>query len=220
MLFEEIVAAVRDQGGLDASDQVRGAWVNEVHRTACAKSKWLMQSLVLGVTVAGTAAYSIPADVAEVDGLYLDGAEGPSDYRRVGTTDLWDLRAGRSFLTGSGGVFAPQYSGAASGASAAATKQVELYPAPVESGVDIVVLAAMIPEALVNGEEPSIPVDMHGDLLDGAISLGIARLDERLDSASAYAAKFAQMVDELGRRKNRRVGGEPQRIKLFGADWR
>lgn len=218
MLFEEIVAAVKDQGGLDASESVRGAWVNEVHRTAVVKSKWLMQSVSLGLTVVGTEAYDIPDRVAEIDGLYLDAADGPAHYRRVGTTDLWDLKSGRARLSGSGGVFAPQFT-ATTNTTAGGVAQVELFPVPDEAGVDIVTLAALIPVDLTNGDEPLVPADMHGDLLDGAISLGIARLDERLDSASAYAQKFAAMVDELGRRRNRRVGGEPQRIQLWGSDW-
>lgn len=219
MLFEAIVSGVKSQGGFDVDDAMVGGWVNEMHRTAVASSKWLMQTYLLGPTVAGQAAYVLPASIVEVDGLFIEGPEGVAEYSRVGTVDLWDLKAGNASLEGRGaGVFAPNFA-AAGTVLAGGTKQIELYPAPDATGLNISVLAAMEPADLVTGDSPIIPLDLHGDLLDGAISLGMGRIDERLDSAAVYGQKFAAMVAELTRRATRRVGSGPQRLRLYGADW-
>jgi hypothetical protein len=86
--------------------------------------------------------------------------------------------------------------------------------------VEITALAAMVPAEMTSGMSPVIPEDMHGDLLDGAIALGLLRMDERADSAATFEARFERMVEKLRRRKNSRVGSRVSRMKLYGYDWR
>jgi hypothetical protein len=217
MTADEIVDAVLAQGGFPSSQRsLAFGWLNEVHGRAVAESQWLMQSLELGVTVVGRAVYEIPDSVVDIVGLYLDDESGvnqPSNWEKVSTTDMWGLKSGRARRIGSGGVFAPAF-------GSAGEKRVELYPVPETAGVLIVTLAAVQPDTLVSGGSPVIPADMHGDLLDGAIALGLLRMDERADSAAVFDGRLREMVLKLTRRKNSRVGSRTARMKVHGYDWR
>jgi hypothetical protein len=214
MTFDDCVTAVLEQGGFDVTRSVAGGWVNEVHRKAVAEAEWQTRSLSLGETVAEQATYAIPDRVVDIVGLYLVSEDGtPGDWRRISTTEMWDVKAGRLRVIREGGVFAPAFGDADE-------KLVELYPAPEQSGVQITALAAMVPAALSSGASPVIPEDMHGDLVDGAIALGLLRMDERADSAQVFEARFERMVAKLRRRKNSRVGSQPSRMRVFGYDWR
>lgn len=214
MTFDEIVDGVLAQGGFAVTRSVAGGWVNEVHRKAVADSQWQMRSLSLGPTVVDQAEYDIPERVVDIVGLYVVGDDGtPGDWRRISSTDLWNVKAGRSRIVREGGVFAAAFGDADE-------KRIELYPAPETAGLEITALAAMVPVAMSSGSSPVIPDDMHGDLLDGAIALGLLRMDERADSAAAFDARFREMVGKLRRRKNSRVGSGTSRMKVYGYDWR
>lgn len=213
--LSEISSGVASEGGFDVASAMIDGWVNEVYRKAVAKAQWLMRSLELGPTVAGTATYALPAGVVDLAGLFLpDAATGRQlTYKRTSTEGLWAVKSGESRLAGSGGVFAPAF-------DSASVAQVELYPAPATSGLSITALAAMVPSPLASGETPAIPEDMHGDLKDGAIALGLLRIDERPDASALFQQRFDVMVAELRKRKNSRVGSGSARMKVYGSDWR
>lgn len=214
MTFDALVAAVLAQGGFSVEPAVAGGWVNAKHQEAVAKSQWMQQSLSLGATVADQGTYEIPDRVVDIVDLYLPNDQGnPGAWSRTTQTDLWDVKAGRAGLIGSGGVFAPAFGDAGE-------KLVELWPAPLVSGDAITALAAMVPVAMSSGMSPVIPGDMHEALVDGAIGIGLLRIDERADSASAFEANFQRMVQELRRRRISRVGSGVSRMKAFGYDWR
>lgn len=214
MTFDELVAAVLSQGGFAVSSSVAGGWVNAKHREAVADAQWMQQSLSLGVTVADQGTYAIPDGVVDIVGLYLADEQGnPGAWSRITPTDLWDVKAGRRGLVGSGGVFAPAF-------GEAGEKLVELWPAPIADGAEINTLAAMLPPPMASGMSPVIPEDMHEALVDGAIGLGLLRMDERADSAASFEANFQRMVAKLRRRKTSRVGSGVSRMRAYGYDWR
>lgn len=213
MTFDEIVDAVLAQGGFDVARSMAGGWVNEKHREAVAQAQWMQQEVSLGVTVVGDSDYLVPENVVEIEGLYLlDDMGQPGHWTRASTAELWALKAGRSSVSGSGGVYSPKY-------GTAGEKLVELYPAPETAGVSIITLASVVPEPMVTGASPVIPVDMHGDLVEGAIGLGLLRMDERGDMAAVYEAKFRAMVQRLARRRIARVGGGASRVRVAGYDF-
>jgi len=61
---------------------------------------------------------------------------------------------------------------------------------------------------------PPFPTDLHNALADGAIGMGMARLDERFDSAAYFDARFSDATQRLRRRRHGRVGkgGTPIRL--------
>lgn len=213
--FDDIVDGVLEEGGFPASDRsLAEGWVNEVHRRAVADAEWLKRKLTIAVTVVGQADYDVPAGVVDIVGIYLADADGkPGDWQRVSETAMWDIQAGRVQVAGSGGVFAPAY-------GPNDEKRITLYPAPDTAGQSIVALAAMSPVAMVAGATPVVPEDMHGDLKDGAIALGLLRMDERSDSAAVFDARFERMVAKLRRRRISRIGSRTSRVRVFGHDFR
>jgi hypothetical protein len=217
VLFEDIVSAVVGQGGFDTSaadvstSTVQG-WVNEVYKEVVAESQWLMALQTLATTVAGQNAYDLPETVADVRSLTIADSDGPGDWQPKSLEDIWGLQRGRLGLVGSGGVFALS-------ATSSGTKQIVLFPAPTVSGTAIQALVALIPGDMVNGNTPAIPADMHGRLIDGAIALGLLRLENRPDLAQGLEQRKDAMKAMLGRRKNSRLGSTPTRIAVEKYDF-
>lgn len=202
MTIAEIIAAAKTEGGLDATDaQVQG-WVNNRLRRLYAESLWRMQERSLGVTVAGTGRYAIPADVADIRRVTVGG----TPYSAASTEELWNLRAGTQYLSGLGGVFAPGYDDT--------TDYIELWPVPDTAGQQIVALAAAVPADLTLSDTPAIPSDFHDLLVEGAIADGLARLDEHLQESDRWEARWTAGVERLRRRRNSRVGSGPQQIRV------
>jgi hypothetical protein len=191
---DDIYAAVA--GLFDQTQATIQGWVNEAWRRMTADAKWIHTTISLGNTVAGQSVYNLPSGTLKVDGLKV----GSSVYSRVSEGDLWDLDDSAQ-LNGSS-VFAPS-----SDASGAQT--VEIYPTPDTSGQPIVARGASLPADLVfgGGASPSIPADLHSGLIDGAISIGMLRQDERPDQAGVYESRFQETIVKLRARRIGLLGG-------------
>lgn len=216
-----LIGQVKSEGGFDVDDATVAGWVNERHREAVVRAKWLMAEVNLGQLEDVYGRYALPANVAEVDALtVVPGSQSlgytfdsPPRYQRISTEELWAVKRGELSLEGDGGVFAP-------GFGQAGEKLIEIYPVVVDGGQALVGLASLIPEVLVGSSSVLVPDDLVGGLKDGAVALGLARVDERLDSAGVFEQRFVAMVEELRRRKNRRLSSQPQRLQLWKSDWR
>ena len=217
-----MTAAVKSQGGFDVPDAMVNGWLNDVHQQAVAAAEWQMSVLDVAATVAGRGAYQLPEQIVEVHGLYLrapgSADAAPGRWERVSTTQMWDVMAGRTTLRGDGGVYAPNF-------GSARQRTLQLFPAPTEDSWTIVALASVVPALMVTDPAdpaaafPVIPADMHSYLEDGAIALGLYRIDERADLATSFQQRLNDMVAELRRRKNRQVSTERQRIGIWKVDF-
>lgn len=210
MTFQEIYEAVRDQGGFDTGStgstlaNVK-AWVNERYTEMVVKARWRLAQVELATTVADQAEYALPATVVEiVEGITVDG----DPYDAVGQETLTRLKA--ELATVNQGVWAGDY-------SSTGAVQIELYPAPEDAGDSIQGLCVLAPAALsADGDTPIVPVDFHGALIDGAISLGYKRLEARQDLASGLEAEFASRTEALRRRGNARLSPGPVELQISG----
>ena len=63
-------------------------------------------------------------------------------------------------------------------------------------------------------QTPGFPSDLVSCLADGAIATGLARMDERFDSAGYFQARFTDATTRLKHRRNSRVGRGPVPIRL------
>lgn len=61
---------------------------------------------------------------------------------------------------------------------------------------------------------PPFPNDFDQALVDGAVAMGLARMDERFDSASYFDAKFAAAIERLKRRRHGMVGRGATQIRV------
>jgi hypothetical protein len=200
----ELLSAVRDQGGFDVTEAVATGWINDRQAALVARAKYLQKEVSLGTTVSGQGEYSLPdvANIVDLEGVLV----GSEPYERVGTRSLWE----RKFRGGTGNVFAPDF-------TSAGALQIELYPAPNEDGTAISGLAAVMPDALLAAEDvPVVPPDFHKVIVDGAMAIGLERIDERLDEADRYHQLFETGVQELIRRRNSRIGSGPVQIQVAG----
>jgi hypothetical protein len=207
MNFAQIVAKVKSEGGFDVTDDMVGGWVNEVYKEAVAASEWMVATVELGPVEDGVSAYAIPDNVVGVDAIHVDGS---SSYYRVGTSDLWSLQAGDS------SIFPTSHSVFAQNFDADGQRQIELWPVPEaeDAGASIMARVALVPTDLTGEAEPQVPQDVHGRLVDGAVAIGLQRIDERPGAAQVFDAKFAEIVTALRGRKRSQVPGEGSRLQV------
>lgn len=211
MNLGELRTRFKTLGGFDLADAKADEILNDRYRVLVARARWRLATIDLGATVTGQVAYALPDEVVDLEQLSV----GSIPYTRVGYRTLAEVRAGlRGVIRLSGeGLFAPAF-------GSDGTDQIELYPAPSEDGAEITGLAALEPATLVaDGDTPAIPVDLHDRIVDGAVAVGLALMDERLPEADRFEGRFEDGVTQLARRKNSRVGGGVVRIQVKGYDW-
>lgn len=206
MLVSEAIAKVKDEGGLDATNSQILGWLNEAQRIIVAGAKWRMAELTIGTTINGQASYAIPDEIVDLEGVTVDG----SPYTRASVKDLWNVKAGRASLRGTGGVFVPDFS--ISGDDY--VPGIELYPVPEADDLLIGGLAALQPVTLTESDSLGVPEDIAPSLVDGAIGIGLRRMDERIPEADNLDARLQAGMQALTRRKNSRIGSGPVAIRL------
>jgi hypothetical protein len=187
----------------------------------------------LGLTTAGLARYSLPANVVHVYKLMLVEADTfpddnvlPPDDEVPGTDqgtyegevsieDLWDIQTGNSTLSDGARVFAVE----PNADEDMTTESIRLRPAPSTTDMGIVALVALRPNTLTYGSGASlpIPIDLENNLLDGAKA---ELLDEesRQDEAQKLEMSFERGITALARGVNMRGKGGSHRIKVRGYD--
>jgi hypothetical protein len=60
------------------------------------------------------------------------------------------------------------------------------------------------------------PPDFDAALVEGAIAIGLARMDERFDSAGYFDERFVNAIARLKRRRHGHVGRGATKIRVFG----
>jgi hypothetical protein len=80
---------------------------------------------------------------------------------------------------------------------------VEVRPPPGEGSNIQVRYVADLADGLIY---PPFPPDFDETIVDGAIAVGLARMDERFDSAGYFDARFSDAILRLKRRRNGHVG--------------
>lgn len=205
-----LISSVQGQIGTEASRPTILALMNEVYMTQVADSRWLVEELTLGTTVAGTNSYVVPTspEIIEITGLKVGGYS----WDRVGEDEMWDLTAwGSGNWTGRYGSYAPTY-------SSTGALSLTMYPTPTSSGATLVARAAVLPAPLTDGVGvPVTPSDSHSSLVDGAIGLILMRVDERPDLAQWFSSRSLEWTEKLRRRKNSIVRGKgPVQVQVQG----
>jgi hypothetical protein len=200
--LQQLIDAVRTEGGFDVSPEQAKAWILQRYKAMVARAGWRMATVDVAMSVAGESQYTLSDDLVDVRRVLVGG----TPYDLISAEEMFDLKSGRRFKTGVGGLFAPAW-------DADAGKFVEVYPAPDTDGEAISALAAVEPPDIETMESPDIPVDLHEYLVDGAIAVGLARIDERLPEADRFEQRFEDGVEKLRRRRNTRVGSGPQAIR-------
>lgn len=213
MTGDEAVTAVRSEAGFDITEARAKEVITQRVREAVARAKWAMQEVSVSSTVADQRLYTLPSDVVDAERVWVVGADGGiTEYDRKSPRDLMGLRSGRLRRTGTGGFFAPNF-------DSAGVAQIELYPAPENTGDTIYAYAAVQASDIADWavEVTVIPVQFHERILvDGPVASLLARIDERVAEADRFEGRFEDAVVKLERHKNSRIGSGPQQAAVVG----
>lgn len=194
--WDSLIGEVRAQISVDPS--VALAWLLDRARVLNAEARWLF--------VTGTATpsgdvdgryYDLPEETIWLEAVLVNGipyqrsTQHAMDARWAGNTGN---TAGIYALGGSEGIF-----------------QIHprtISPVEIRHVYDVVVFDS--------AEQPPFPTDFYEALVDGAVAIGLARMDERFDSAGYFDAKFGSAIDRLRRRRHAQVGrgATPIRVVL------
>ena len=169
-----------------------------------AESQWLTKTTDLPVA-SETRYLDAISNAVSLDALIV----GASPYERSSAHKLDALYEDTGTWWPGGGLYAD---GAQEGSDAPGAIQV--FP-PVAAGQTVHLrYVADIPDPETNPEIP-FPDEFAQALVDGAIATGLARMDERFDSAGYFEARFVDSVGRLRRRRHGRVGRGYSAIRVF-----
>lgn len=214
----KMIDVILDQGGFEVTRTVALQWLNEKYEIMVGQSKWRRSVFSLGSTTDGTAAYTVSGTVISIEGegVMVAYADGAKLHEQVSPQDMWLLESGQSTLkTDTRGAYTDDY-------ATDGTWKLKLWPVPDETGKAITALAALNPVPLTDSSSDVAitPLKTHTALVEGAIALGKARIDERYDAADRDEARFTAVVDQLAGDLMTRDGPGVQQIKVFGRHFR
>jgi hypothetical protein len=194
MTWADLIAAVRAQ--IDVSDVQAYEWLLDRARVMNAEAAWLLDETGFSATD-GQLNFVIAADVVQIEAVIVAGVP----YRRS--------TPGQMDIARSCGSTRAIY---AEGVDSDNARYVEINPPLTAASAVIVRFLGDVPDDRAGS--PPFPSDLQGVLADGAIAVGLARMDERFDSAGYFDAKFADAIQRLKRRRHSHVGrgGTPIRM--------
>ena len=192
MTWADLIAEVRAQ--IDVDDDQAYEWLLDRARVMNAAAAWLLKEYALTLTQ-GTTEYPLPDDAVRTEALIVGGRP----YARSTLTQMDQARYGSSTK--------PIY---ADGVDGQGANLLALWPSA--SGDAILRYLSDVPDDRTGS--PPFPEDVHRGLSDGAIGIGLARMDERFDGAGYFDARFADATARLRTRRHGHVGrgGVPIRI--------
>lgn len=194
--WTELVAEVRAQ--VDVADDQAYRWLLDRARAMNAASGWLLREVTFPA-VADQQEYPLPADTVRTEAVVVNGRP----YHRSTLSQMDISRAAHS-VRGS----------YADGVDAEGQSLIAIWP-PASTGAGVVLRYVFdVPDERTGS--PPFPDDVHSGLSDGAIAVGLARMDERFDSAAYFDARFQDATSRLRLRRNSHVGrgGVPIRLAL------
>lgn len=220
MQTDDMIAAVRDQGGFDktslaTSEAVILSWLNARYRELAAESGFIKGVRNLGPTVAGQKEYALPDSIVRVTRLRV-GTLRP--FAPMVLDDLWELHAGQATLeSGTDGAFAASW-------DSEGVESVTIYPEPsaeddAQLGVGQVIetVCVVLPTPLAaGGTGPDVPEDFHESIVDGAIAMGLLRDDGSAALAQPFEERFQAAIVRLKKRATARVGKGPVQARVAG----
>jgi hypothetical protein len=197
MTWADLVAAVRAQ--IDVSDEQAYQWCLERARVLNAEAGWLATEQTFTVALDGTDEFAMPVDLVSTEAVTVGGYP----YKRSTPSQMDFARSSGSPRRIYAEIFAPAGSD---------VRGLRIWP-PLSAGNEVALryLADVVDDRTL---EPPFPSDLQSIIADGAIAIGLARMDERFDSAGYFDAKFADGIQRLKRRRHSHVGrgGTPIRL--------
>jgi hypothetical protein len=195
MTWDELIAEVRAQ--IDVSSDQALKWLLDRARVMNASAGWLLREAQIPLDL-NTVEYPLPVNALRTEAVTVGGRP----YRRSTLTQMDQARYG--------GGTRPIY---ADGVDTGGSSLIAVWP-PAQGTAVLRYVADVATPTNTATESPPFPEDVQRGLSDGAIGVGLARMDERFDSAGYFEARFTDATTRLRLRRNSHVGrgGTPIRI--------
>lgn len=187
MTWADLVADVRAQ--IDVTEDEALSWLVDRARVLNAEAAWLLRETTIPVTV-DSQEWPLPADCLRTEAVVL----GTVPYRRATLSQLDQARA----LYNTRPVYAD-------GVDSTGSNLIQIHP-PASGDLTLRYIATIPVPSDPETEIPPFPEDITPILADGAIGQGLARMDERFDSAGYFDARFVDGIARLKRRRHGHVG--------------
>lgn len=196
--YEQLIAEVRAQIAVDPNQAY--VWLLDRARVMNAETAWIWGEVELDPPIdADGRYYALPEEVVWVEAVLAGG----KPYQRS-TLHALDAR-----WAGDTGNTAPIYADGLNVSQAQGGLQIH----PPTYSTLVVRSVADVEDAGPTGTPP-FPTDFDQVLVDGAVAIGLARMDERFDSATYFDQRFAAGVGRLRRRRNAHIGRGPTAIRV------
>lgn len=202
-LHEEVVR-IPGLAGVESGE--RAFLINEGMRELAVRSEWTKTTRNLGNTVAGTAAYAIPADVYRILHVAVDNVPVASgDEQMVQSVidgDLY-LRARAVYYTSfdSSGV-----------------EKLYLYPTPDTDGLTINALCVYRPADLATNGIPPLPAEFHRNIVHYA-AFNLLTAPEDADRRDFYQTQYEMGCERLRQLRLARQNRGPILMQIQGVHW-
>jgi hypothetical protein len=192
--YADLVIEVRAQ--IDVSDTVAYGWLLEKARVLNAEAAWLLSEAQIPA-VTNQAEYPLPTGCVRTEAVIV----GAQIYRRRTLTQIDEARQCASPVLIYGD------------AAETDDRVFAINPPPTTGNTITLRYLADVPDEGPAGVPP-FPSDITPCLVDGAIGQGLARMDERFDSAAYFEARFTDGTARLKRRRAGRAGRGPIPIRI------
>ena len=194
--YADLIVEVRAQ--IDASDDVIYGWLLDRSRVLNAEASWLLKTAPV-VADGVSRAYPLPSDCVWVEALTL----GTTPYQRstMHALDGW-------YATGT----QPPVGLYADGADDAGQPLIQICP-DVAGAFSVRYIGDVVDDRTLPAP---FPADFDEALVEGAIAIGLARMDERFDSAGYFDERFVNAIARLKRRRHGHIGRGATKIRVFG----
>lgn len=205
----ELVQDVLVEGGFDVPTTRILRWLNTSHRTMVVRAQCFRRSLELGPTVALQQDYVMPAEVVELTEVVVAGFV----YGEGRHQDIANGAASRLWLGRLGGISTRDD-------DSAGLPHLALYPIPTTSGEPITCMAVCLPPNLSESDDTTLKIPKHFQdaLVNGAVAIGLARVENRPDLAVPKQQAFEAACTELEAQTRNRFRGRtgPVQIRVQG----
>lgn len=192
--YTDLITEVRAQIAVD-SDRAY-TWLLDRARVLNAESAWLFIEADLDPPLDPDGRYyELLEDVVWIEAVIVGGAP----YQRS-TLHAMDAR-----WTGNTGNTLGIY------AAGQGETQLQIHP-PTASPISVRYVQDVLDDP---ASVPPFPSDFDQALIDGAIAIGLARMDERFDSASYFESRFATAIGRLRRRRHGHAGRGAVSIRVL-----
>jgi hypothetical protein len=194
--YADLIVEVRAQ--IDASDDVIYGWLLDRSRVLNAEASWLLKTAPV-VADGVSRAYPLPPDCVWVEAVTL----GMAPYQRstMHALDGW-------YATGQ----QPPFGLYADGADDAGQPLLQICP-DTAGAFTVRYVGDVVDDRTLPAP---FPADFDAALVEGAIAIGLARMDERFDSAGYFDERFVNAIARLKRRRHGHIGRGATKIRVFG----